>query len=210
MYTLFGTIKACEDCARIRGRATGKTSPLGVRSHAVRRQIVQETLYCILKCNATVWNFSIFFVCSVSLVQSTLNFVRKDCAQFICLFSPNLFFLSLDWVCSSHGRLGQSWVWTRPTLKRPVVSIMYEKCLLFSFQAKYKTLYKSIYIYLFCCLLLGFTVFFRGLTLSAGKEGRLVFPWGKPKEFSSIQLFFTFFHFAIMIKILSINKKTIW
>lgn len=140
---------------------------------------------CISQCNTTVLDFSILLCGQVSLFQTTSNFVRKDCGQdlffFLFMFPKDKsssfdYFLVYFGVVFVHLAVGLSS--TRPalilTLRCQVVSIMCEKCLLYSFkkfQAEYKTIYKSIYIYLFwrrAICLLGSTFWFRGLALVDG------------------------------------------
>lgn len=77
----------------IRVRACGRTSPLGVRRHAARRQTVQETLFLHFQMQYHCFRFFYFF-CVLS-VSGTLNFVRKDCVQRIRWFSPNLSFFMI-------------------------------------------------------------------------------------------------------------------
>lgn len=97
----------------------------------------------------------------MSLFRSTSNFVRKDCGQDVFFFLIYVFFLF--WVIfifvlfffigfvffTTWWALDSVWPTLFLILKRQVVSIMCEKCLLYSFkkfQAEYKTLYINLSI----------------------------------------------------------------
>lgn len=105
-------------------------------------------------------DFSILFVWSGVYYDLTIYF--KLCKKrlwaeyffiivfFLLFFSLSVLFFALSLVCSPYRGLGLAHIFL--ILRHQVVSIMCEKCLLYSFkkfQAEYKTLYINLSIYLF-------------------------------------------------------------
>lgn len=141
---LWGKTKQDEDyiCVRIsKTRATPikpPLSPLGVCTRRETPNCTGESL-CISKCNTTVLDFSILFVWSGVSIPIYFKLCKKRLwagyffiyVLFFILGSFHvLFFSALGLVGSSHCRLGQCLTYTFLILRRQVVSIMCEKCLL--------------------------------------------------------------------------------
>lgn len=125
-------------------------SPLGVSTHRETPNCTGESV-CILKCKYTVlefFGFFCFFLWPEVSFQSSSSFVQRFFFYFFILLI--VFFLCF--LALGTGLFTFLWAWSMFDLHflilgHQVVSIMCEKCLLYSFK-KFQAEYKSIYKYL--------------------------------------------------------------
>lgn len=152
------------------------------RLYSQRDAKLYRKTFVHFKCNTTVLDFSIMFVWSGVSIPIYFKLCKKRLWAgyffFIYVFLLLRFFHVLGLVCSPYRGLGQCLAYTFLILRHQVVSIMCEKCLLYSFkkfQAEYKTIYKSIYLLVLkvCYPFAGFHILIQRFDscLSAPEEG---------------------------------------